>query len=163
MQPFIEPSHSAFINKLRMFHIYNALFLAYCLIQMILFAVTTASLQCANLHSLFVSWTICYVVEMLVPASSIVCTEKRKYFLAAYGALGIAATYKLAVIITVFAVAWKHVGLCYVTNSMKWIVVGIGIIEIGLMAINLILLRRIKKINREVLVTKLINSKEFPQ
>lgn len=36
---------------------------------------------------------------------------------------GLVALYKLGVVITVMAVAWRHVGLCYIDYGMRVIII----------------------------------------
>ena len=71
--------------------------------------------------------------------------------------------YKIAVVVTVLSVAWKHVGLCYLPYSSRVIIIVTNCIEICCLIIEMIMIFRVKHYHREVLIKKMINTKTFAE
>lgn len=82
------------------------------------------------MQALFISWTCSYAFELLVPVSSLLIVHFSKYYRVGYGYITLIALYKVGVVITVLAVAWKHVGLCYITYGMRVTVILTNCLEV---------------------------------
>jgi hypothetical protein len=61
-------------------------------------------------QKLFLSWTCSYAFELIVPIASYLIVRYSKFYKAGYVYIAAVATFKLGVVVTVLAVAWKHVG-----------------------------------------------------
>ena len=82
---------------------------------------------------------------------SIVCTivvKQSKAYGIAYGITTLGIMYKIAVIIMLVTAAWGTVGLCYIPSTEKTIIIVTNSLEILCMVVEIILLWRIKAVNR---------------
>lgn len=75
------------------------------------------------MKNLFVIWTCSYAAEIIVPIACILIVRNSKYYRGGMALAGLVALYKLGVVITVMAVAWRHVGLCYIDYGMRVIII----------------------------------------
>ena len=115
------------------------------------------------MRTLFVSWTCSYGFELLVPVASLLIVHFSKYYRVGYGFITLIALYKVGIVITVLAVAWKHVGLCYIPYGMRVTVILTNCLEVLCLVVEMLLLSRIKKVNREVLLNNLVKKKIFAE
>lgn len=115
------------------------------------------------MKSLFAAWTCSYGFELLVAIASILVVRLGKYYRGAYGLIILMCAYKAGVVISVLAVAWKHVGKCYITYDMRVIIIVTNCLEIACLVVELLLLWRARKVNREVLLNNLIKKKTFAE
>jgi hypothetical protein len=113
--------------------------------------------------ALFIGWTCSYAFEMLVPIASLLVLRHGKYYRGAYGYIVAMCLYKIGVVISVMAVAWRHVGLCYITYDMRVIVIVTNCLEVVCLGVELLLLWRARKVNREVLLNNLAKKKLFAE
>jgi mRNA-degrading endonuclease YafQ of YafQ-DinJ toxin-antitoxin module len=108
-------------------------------------------------------WTCSYAVEALAPTAAIVAVRMSKNYTLAYCCIVAAIIYKLVVIGSLLLGAWKHVGLCYIPYDMKLIIVITNSLEVVCLLVDYVLVYRIKAVNREILIERLMASKTFAE
>jgi uncharacterized membrane protein len=89
---------------------------------------------------------------LLVPIGILLITHYSKFYTGGLVYIIAIVLYKAAVAISVMAVAWKHVGLCYIPYGMRVNIIIMNCAEICVLVVEAILLWRIKKVKREILV-----------
>ncbi len=113
--------------------------------------------------ALFIGWTCSYAFEILAPIACLLVLRLGKYYRGAYGYIVMMCLVKIGVVISVLAVAWRHVGLCYITYDMRVIIIVTNCLEVLCLAVELLLLWRARKVNREVLLNNLAKKKLFAE
>lgn len=112
-------------------------------------------------QSLFVVWLCSVIVEISVPIMMFVIIWRLKYFVVCYTLIGISVAYKCACIITVHTIGSKPKGLCYIDFNYRTVLTLVSLLEISCLAINTVMIYRIKVANREQMVANIIRSKRF--
>lgn len=80
--------------------------------------------------ALFIAWTCSYAFETLVPIASLLVVRHGKYYRGAYGYIVVMTLYKIGVVISVLAVTWRHVGLCYIPYNMRVVIIITNCLEV---------------------------------
>lgn len=70
---------------------------------------------------------------------------------------------KLVVIGTLLIGAWGVVGNCYIPETYKLIIVMTNTCEVVCLLIDYVLIYRIKAVNREILIERLMTTKTFAE
>ena len=89
--------------------------------------------------------------------------RQSKYYRFGYGCIVTAMLLKMIVVASLLIGAWNYVGLCYIPYTFKIIIAITNSIEVVCLLVNYVLIYRIKAVNREILIEKLMTTKTFAE
>lgn len=137
------------------FYAFNGIFLVWAIMALLYFICNTLNVSCSGstfslylVQHYFIAWTCSYGFEALVPLVCIYSGKEAKHYMTSYIFLTLATIFKLAVLGSLMVGAWQPIGLCYIPSTYKMIIVLINSLEIVCLLIDMVLIVRIKAVNR---------------
>ena len=99
-------------------------------------------------QSIYFFLTFSYVAELFVPIGALIIVRYSTLYTIGYTYIVLVFLYKIGCIVAIGAYAWYHAGLCYMQKSTNIVFIVINCFEMICLVVEILLLFRIKKVNR---------------